>query len=261
MPGARTRSAQGDWDEAHLINAAADIHADDPAFGYQFIADELPARGTTAGENRWRGCARDSGSGPRSARSAGLTPQGRTARRTTIWPPASSPRPAGPDLADRHHRAPDRRRQAVSLRDQGRVLRPDRRLLDETPRMTAGLAVSALPDANALRDASRHVVVEFATVAAQVPVRSVRPDTCEPRPHRIAWAEPGPAATTPPWNRSSPCSRRTSWIASAGQRGNNCAWRSSPGSNAPTTAEDASDGSAASHPSNTRQSTRPHTRA
>lgn len=41
-----------DWDEAHLINAAAAIPADDPAFGYRFIADELPARGITAGENR-----------------------------------------------------------------------------------------------------------------------------------------------------------------------------------------------------------------
>jgi putative transposase len=41
-----------DWDEAHLINAAANIHADDPAFGYRFIADELPARGITAGENK-----------------------------------------------------------------------------------------------------------------------------------------------------------------------------------------------------------------
>jgi putative transposase len=43
---------QRDWDDAHLINAAIDIHADDPAFGYRFIADELPARGITAGENR-----------------------------------------------------------------------------------------------------------------------------------------------------------------------------------------------------------------
>ena len=43
---------QRDWDEAHLINAAVDIHADDPAFGYRFIADELPARGITAGENK-----------------------------------------------------------------------------------------------------------------------------------------------------------------------------------------------------------------
>ena len=43
---------QRDWDDAHLINAALDIHADDPAFGYRFIADELPGRGITAGENR-----------------------------------------------------------------------------------------------------------------------------------------------------------------------------------------------------------------
>jgi putative transposase len=44
--------SQRDWDDAHLINAAHDIHADDPAFGYRFIADELPGRGITAGENR-----------------------------------------------------------------------------------------------------------------------------------------------------------------------------------------------------------------
>jgi hypothetical protein len=30
-----------DWADAHLINAAYDIHRDDPAFGYRFIADEL----------------------------------------------------------------------------------------------------------------------------------------------------------------------------------------------------------------------------
>jgi putative transposase len=41
-----------DWADAHLVNAALDIHRDDPAFGYRFIADELPARGITAGENR-----------------------------------------------------------------------------------------------------------------------------------------------------------------------------------------------------------------
>jgi putative transposase len=43
---------QRDWDDAHLINIAREIHADDPAFGYRFIADELPDRGITAGENR-----------------------------------------------------------------------------------------------------------------------------------------------------------------------------------------------------------------
>jgi putative transposase len=37
--------SQRDWDDAHLINAALDIHADDPAFGYRFIADELREQG------------------------------------------------------------------------------------------------------------------------------------------------------------------------------------------------------------------------
>jgi hypothetical protein len=34
-----------DWDEAHLINAAYDVHTDDPEFGHRFIADELHAAG------------------------------------------------------------------------------------------------------------------------------------------------------------------------------------------------------------------------
>lgn len=44
--------SQRDWDDAHLINAAVDIHHDDPEFGYRFIADELPGRGITASRNR-----------------------------------------------------------------------------------------------------------------------------------------------------------------------------------------------------------------
>lgn len=47
-----------DWDEAHLINAALDVHGDDPGFGYRFIADELASQGLSAGENRvWRLCS------------------------------------------------------------------------------------------------------------------------------------------------------------------------------------------------------------
>jgi transposase InsO family protein len=41
-----------DWADAHLINAAVDIHHDDPEFGYRFIADELPDRGVRASRNR-----------------------------------------------------------------------------------------------------------------------------------------------------------------------------------------------------------------
>jgi putative transposase len=48
----RNPVSQQDWDDAHLINAAVDIHAVDPAFGYRFIADELAAAGISAGQNR-----------------------------------------------------------------------------------------------------------------------------------------------------------------------------------------------------------------
>jgi putative transposase len=42
-----------DWDDAHLVDAAREIHADDAAFGYRFIADELAAEhGIRASENR-----------------------------------------------------------------------------------------------------------------------------------------------------------------------------------------------------------------
>jgi putative transposase len=59
-----------DWADAHLINAAYDIHADDPAFGYRFIADELRERGIATGENRVARLCSSSGSGRCSRRSA-----------------------------------------------------------------------------------------------------------------------------------------------------------------------------------------------
>jgi transposase InsO family protein len=41
-----------DWADAHLIDAARDIHHDDPEFGYRFITDELAAHGIHASRNR-----------------------------------------------------------------------------------------------------------------------------------------------------------------------------------------------------------------
>ena len=41
-----------DLDDAYLANAIIDLHADDPAFGYRFLADELEADGHVASENR-----------------------------------------------------------------------------------------------------------------------------------------------------------------------------------------------------------------
>ena len=48
-----------DWDDAHLVNAMLAVHADDPAFGYRFIADELKAAGVAVGENRVHRLARE----------------------------------------------------------------------------------------------------------------------------------------------------------------------------------------------------------
>ena len=51
MPGADPRAVRPD--QAHLIiNAALDVHRDDRAFGYRFIADEPAGPGITAGENK-----------------------------------------------------------------------------------------------------------------------------------------------------------------------------------------------------------------
>ncbi len=50
--------SQRDWDDAHLIDVALRIHADDPGYGYRFIADELAELGYSASENRiWRLCS------------------------------------------------------------------------------------------------------------------------------------------------------------------------------------------------------------
>lgn len=46
-----------DWADAHLINQIVDVHADDPEFGYRFIADELDRAGQPTNERRvWRLC-------------------------------------------------------------------------------------------------------------------------------------------------------------------------------------------------------------
>jgi putative transposase len=46
-----------DWADAHTTNGIVDVHADDPEFGYRFIADELEAAGMRSCERRvWRLC-------------------------------------------------------------------------------------------------------------------------------------------------------------------------------------------------------------
>ena len=50
--------SQRDLVDAYAMNAAFDIHADDPGFGYRFIADELAAAGHVLSERRvWTICS------------------------------------------------------------------------------------------------------------------------------------------------------------------------------------------------------------
>lgn len=82
-----------DWTDAPLVNAARDIDADDPAFGYRYIADELPGKGITAGEKRVQRLCRDNGiwsvfSKKRGARTAD---PGRRSKMT--WSSGISPPP------------------------------------------------------------------------------------------------------------------------------------------------------------------------
>ena len=48
-----------DYENAYLTNAIVDVHRDDPAFGYRFIADELERQGHAASENRVHRLARE----------------------------------------------------------------------------------------------------------------------------------------------------------------------------------------------------------
>jgi len=79
-----------DWDDAHLVDAAREIHADDPAFGYRFIADELAhEHGIEASENRVHRLCREHRIASVIARRRGrsLKPDRQC---TTIWCAVSS---------------------------------------------------------------------------------------------------------------------------------------------------------------------------
>jgi putative transposase len=99
--------SQRDWDDAHLINAAVDIHHDDPGFGYPFIADELPSHGIKAGEGRPAVLPAAHLVRPRPQ--AGPEPQGRATRARRSRRPPVQRRWPGPAVADRHHRPRHRR--------------------------------------------------------------------------------------------------------------------------------------------------------
>jgi putative transposase len=149
--------SQRDWDDAQLINAALDIHADDPGFGYRFIADELPGRGITAGEHKvarlcsqqqiWSAFTKHRG----LSRKAGPPVHDDLVRRQFTA--------AGPDqtwLTDiTEHPTAEGKLYLCAIKDvySNRIVG-----YSMDSRMTAGLAVSALHNAVALRSPAGTVV-------------------------------------------------------------------------------------------------------
>ena len=112
---------QRDWDDAHLINAALDVHQDDPAFGYRFIADELadqryhrrrePGGAAVLQQRIWSVFAKK----------RGLTGKAGPPVHDDLVKREFTADGAEPAVAHRHHRTPHRRGQALPLRDQGRA--------------------------------------------------------------------------------------------------------------------------------------------
>jgi putative transposase len=147
-----------DWDEAHLINAALDIHAGDPGFGYRFIADELPARGITASENKVARLCSQQRIWSAFSKKRGLTRK--------AGPPVHDDLVArqftaeGPDrtwLTDiTEHPTAEGKLYLCAIKDvySGRIVG-----YSMDARMTASLAVSALRNAIALRSPAGTVVV------------------------------------------------------------------------------------------------------
>jgi putative transposase len=149
---------QRDWDDAYLINAAPGVHAGDPAFGYRFIADELPARGITAGENRVARLCSQQRTWSAFSKSRGLSRKaGPPVHDDLVARDFTATGPGRTWLTDiTEHPTAEGKLYLCAFKDvySNRIVG-----YSTGPRMTAGLAVSALRNAVALRSPAGTVVV------------------------------------------------------------------------------------------------------
>lgn len=149
-----------DWVDAHLTNVIVDVHADDPEFGYRFIADELEAAGERSCERRvWRLCREQriwSTTTKKGRRGAGKTP-GPAVHDDLVQRVFTAPAPDMVWLTDiTEHPTMEGKLYCCSIKD---VF--SNRIVGYAlgPRMTARLAVRALRTAIARRRPEGTVVV------------------------------------------------------------------------------------------------------
>lgn len=149
-----------DWADEHLTNAMADIHVDDPEFGYRFIADELEAAGFPAGERRvWRLCSQQQlwSTTTKKGRTAGGKRPGPAVHDDLVQREFSASRPDQLWLTDiTEHPTAEGKLYCCAIKDMfaNRIVGY---ACDE--RMTAQLAVHALRQATARRQPVGTVVV------------------------------------------------------------------------------------------------------
>ncbi len=233
--------SQRDWDDAHLINAAIDIHHDDPGFGYRFITDELADQGLRASRNRVnRLCSQQRlWSAHSRKRGPGRKP-GPPVHDDLVLREFTAPEPNRLWLTDiTEHPTAEGKLYLCAVKDAC-----SKRIVGYSidSRMTSDLAINALTNALALRGPVEAVVHSDrgSQFRSHAYVRTLRDAQL-----RARWAGSEPAPTTPPWSPSSACCRRTSSTDNAGPPASNYAWRSSSGSRRPTTAAGAKTPSAA----------------
>ena len=229
--------------QAHLANALFDTHRDDPEFGHRLLADEAARAGLIACDRTvWRMC--------RDNQWWSVFGKKRSKTGKKAGPPAHD------DLVHRQFKAeaPNRlwlwditehptaegKVYLCAIKDMfsGRIVG-----YSISDRMTSQIAVDALVSAVQRRgDVAGCVVTTIEAASSEAGKWPVFwPATTLPG----RWGRSPPPGTTLPWRASSRCCRRTSWTAAAGRPATSCAWRSSPGSNGPTTAADVRSASAA----------------
>jgi transposase InsO family protein len=149
-----------DWADAHVTTRIVDVHADDPEFGYRFIADELDATGHRVGERRvWQLCRQQrvwSTTTRKGRRGASRSP-GPAVHDDLVRRRFRAPRPNAVWLTDiTEHPTLEGKVYVCSIKDvcSNRIVGYS---IDE--RMTAQLAVRALRAAIARRQPAGTVVV------------------------------------------------------------------------------------------------------
>jgi transposase InsO family protein len=152
--------SQREWDDAHLVDAIREVHADDPEFGYRFVADELERIGHHVGERRvWRLCSEHkiwSTTTRKGRKSSGKTP-GPAVHDDLVQRNFTAPAPDRVWLTDlTEHPTSEGKLYICCIKDVC-----SRRIVGyaTSDRMTASLAVAALRQAVARRRPAGVVVV------------------------------------------------------------------------------------------------------